>query len=433
MKTSLNEQRAGCAKAQLASVLGAIAVVGLSLGSAIIVAQQPPAATSPQTPQEYSGAAPGANGQRRGIVADPAHPIMPIGMSAPDFNLKGVDDKMHTLGEYSKAKVLVIVFESDHCPVSENYESRIRAINNDYKDKGVMLVAINPNNPSAVRLNELGYTDLTDSFADMKLRVANRHMTWPFLYDGETQGLATKFGASATPHIFIFDQDRKLRYEGRIDDNQTQALVKSRDARNALDALLAGQEVPVTHTPAFGCSTKWLSKAGDVEAEMEKIKAEPVTLDAVGPADLKTLVANGTSKITVVHFWSTNDKDSASIFHDLQTTYRMYRLRDFNLVTVATNRPEQKEEVMKFLQAQHASSTNYHVDSKNLKEVQAAVGANWKVGESFTMVIAPDGKVLYQKEGKFDIHEMRRAVLANMPDGRAYAGQHAYWSEGTGN
>lgn len=189
----------------------------------------------------------------------------------------------------------------------------------------------------------------------------------------------------------------------------------------------------MTHTPAFGCSTKWLSKSGDVEAEMEKIKAEPVTLDAAGPDELQKLVANGTSKITVVHFWATNDKDNATIFHDLQTTYRMYRLRDFNLVTVATNRPEQKDEVMKFLQAQYASTSNYQVNTKDLKVVQAAVGAHWKAGDSFTMVIAPEGKVLYQKEGTFDIHEMRRAVLANMLDGRAYAGQHAYWSEGAGN
>jgi peroxiredoxin len=333
------------------------------------------------------------------------------------------------LGEYSGAKVLAIVFESDHCPVSENYESRIRAIYNDYKDKGVTLIAINPNNASAVRLNELGYTDLTDSFADMKLRVANRHMTWPFLYDGETQALATKFGASATPHIFIFDQDRKLRYEGRIDDNQTQALVKSRDARNAIDALLAGQEVAVTHTPAFGCSTKWLSKSGDVEAEMEKIKAEPVNLNAAGPDDLKKLRSNGTGKIVVVHFWSTACKDCTTTFHELETTYRMYRLRDFDFVTVAMDKPAQKDVVMNFLKAQYASSPNYQVDTKDMKAAQTAFGAQWKAGESFTMVIAPDGKVLYQKAGPFDIHEMRRAVLANMPDGRAYAGQHAYWSE----
>ena len=345
----------------------------------------------------------------------------------------GVDDKMHTLAEYSQAKVLAIVFESDHCPVSENYESRIRAIYQDYKDKGVALVAINPNNPSAVRLNELGYTDLTDSFADMKLRAANRHMAWPFLYDGETQALATKFGASATPHIFIFDQDRKLRYEGRIDDNQTQALVKTQDARNALDALLSGKEVAVTHTPAFGCSTKWLSKSGDVAAEMVKIKAEPVKLDAAGPDDLKKLRANGSGKIVVVNFWSIACKDCANTFHDLQTTYRMYRLRDFNLVTVATDSPAQKDAVMAFLQQQYASSTNLLLDPRDLKAVQASFGTSWKTGDSFTMVIAPDGKVIYQKAGKFDIPEMRRAVLANMPDGRAYAGQHAYWSEAAGN
>ena len=345
----------------------------------------------------------------------------------------GIDDKMHTLKDYSGAKVLAIVFESDHCPVSENYESRIRAIYNDYKDKGVQLVAINPNNPKAVRLNELGYTDLTDSFADMKLRAANRHMAWPFLYDGETQALATKFGASATPHIFIFDQDRKLRYEGRIDDNQTQALVKTHDARNALDALLAGQEVAVTHTPAFGCSTKWLSKSGDVEAEMEKIKAEPVKVEAASVDDLKKLRGNGSGKIVVVNFWSTGCKDCAATFHDLETTYRMYRLRDFDLVTVAMDGPGQKDAEMAFLQQQYASGTNLQVDTKDLKGVQAAFGASWRPGDSFTMVLAPDGKVIYRKEGPLDIHEMRRAVLANMPDGRAYAGQHAYWAEAAGN
>jgi peroxiredoxin len=377
-------------------------------------------------------ATPAAPVVHRGIQADLSHPILPIGSPAPDFSLKGVDDKTHTLGEYSKAKVLAIVFESDHCPVSENYETRIRAIYKDYTDKGVALVAINPNNASAVRLNELGYTDLTDSFPDMKIRVANRHMDWPFLYDGDTQALAQKFGASATPHIFIFDQDRKLRYEGRIDDNQTQSLVKSHDARNALDALLAGKEVAVTHTPAFGCSTKWLSKAGDVEAEMTRIKAEPVKLDVATADDLKKLRANGSSKVLVVNFWSTGCKDCAPVFHDLETTYRMYRLRDFNFVTVATDNPNQKEKVMQFLQSQYASSPNMQVDTANLKEVQATFGAKWKAGEPFTMVIAPDGKVIYQKAGTFDIHEMRRAVLANMPDGK-YSGQHAYWAEVAGN
>ena len=389
-------------------------------------------------PPTYSGAQTGSGsgtpqGQaRRTIQPDLSHPILPTGSPIPTFSLKGIDDKTHTLADYANAKVLAIVFESDHCPVSENYESRIRAIYDDYKGKGVQLIAINPNNPSAVRLNELGYTDLTDSFPDMKLRAANRHMDWPFLYDGETQALATKFGASATPHIFLFDQDRKLRYEGRIDDNQTRSLVKSNDARNALDALLSGKEVPVAHTPAFGCSTKWLSKAGDVQAEWEKIKAEPVSVETATTADLQKLRANGTSKITVVHFWNTACKDCAKTFQDIQTTYRMYRLRDFNFVAISTDDPAKKEAVLKTLQNEYASNPNYQVDTKNLKAVQQTVGATWKPNTSYTMVILPDGKVVYQKEGSFDIHEMRRTILANMPDGRAYAGQHEYWSEVAG-
>ena len=222
-------------------------------------------------------------------MSNTEHPLMPIDTSAPDFALKGTDDQVHTLAEFSKAKLLVVMFESIHCPVSENYESRMRELYDTYHDKGVAFVAINPNNPSAVRLDELGYTDLTDSPADMKIRVKDKQIPWPYLYDGDTQSTVQKFGAVATPHVFIFDQDRKLRYEGRIDDNQNQKLVKVHDANDAIEALLQGKEVAVAHRPAFGCSTKWLSKAGDVQREWTKIIAEPVVIKPASAADLTSL------------------------------------------------------------------------------------------------------------------------------------------------
>ena len=123
----------------------------------------------------------------------------------------------------------------------------------------------------------------------MKIRAAFRGIEWPYLYDGETQGVSIKFGAVATPHIFIFDKARKLQYQGRIDDNQREELVKTQDARNALDALLAGKPVPVAETNAFGCTTKWMSKATGVEQEWARIQAEPVTVDMVGAEELKKL------------------------------------------------------------------------------------------------------------------------------------------------
>ena len=96
--------------------------------------------------------------------------MLPIGSPLPDFSLPGVDGKTHKASEYAGTKLLAIVFESNHCPVSQLYESRIEKLYEDYRKKGMGLVAINPNNPKTVRLDELGYTDVTDSLPEMKLR-----------------------------------------------------------------------------------------------------------------------------------------------------------------------------------------------------------------------------------------------------------------------
>ena len=320
-----------------------------------------------------------------------------------------------------------MVFECNHCPVSQLYESRIEKLYRDYKNKGVSFVAINPNNPKSIRLNELGYTDVTDSLEEMKIRTAFRRIEWPYLYDGETQGVSIKFGVVATPHIYLFDQARKLQYQGRIDDNQREELVKSQDARNALEAMLAGKPVPVTDTNAFGCTTKWMSKATGVEEEWAKIQAEPVTVDMVGPDDLKKLRENSGGKVLLVNFWSTGCAVCESQFFDLETTYRMYRLRAFDFVTVATDAPDKAPAVLAFLKKQYASSPNKQFASADVAAMQAAWGAKWKAGTPFTAVIGADGKVLYQKEGKIDILEVRRTILTAMPDTRSYIGQQAYW------
>ena len=363
----------------------------------------------------------------RGIQPNLEHPILSIGSPAPDFALPGVDGKTHKLSDYASAKILAIVFECNHCPVSQLYESRIEKLYRDYKNKGVAFVAINPNNPKSIRLNELGYTDVTDSLAEMKIRTAYRSIEWPYLYDGETQGVSIKFGVVATPHIYLFDQARKLQYQGRIDDNQREELVKTQDARNALDAMLTGKPVPVTDTNAFGCTTKWMSKATGVEEEWAKIQAEPVTVDTVGPEDLKKLRENAGGKVLLVNFWSTGCVACESQFFDLETTYRMYRLRAFDFVTVATDGPDKAAAVQAFLKKQYASSPNKQFASTDVAALQAAWGTKWKIGTPLTMVVGTDGKVLYQKEGKIDILDVRRTILAAMPDTKSYIGQQAYW------
>src|SRR5580658_643134 len=204
------------------------------------------------------------------ILAEDNPPTLAIGAAAPDFSLPAVDGKTYHLQDFASSKVLVVVFTCVHCPTAQLYEGRIKKLAADYRDRDVALVAIQPNNPKAVRLDELGYTDLADSLPEMKIRADYRHFNFPFLYDGETQSVARAYGPTATPHLFVFDQERKLRYEGRVDSSPREALAKRQDARLAIDAVLAGEPVKMEKTPTVGCSIKWAYKQTGGEAEMAR-------------------------------------------------------------------------------------------------------------------------------------------------------------------
>ena len=357
-----------------------------------------------------------------------AHPTLPIGSPAPDFVLPGIDDKIHKLADYTDSRILAVMFLCNHCPTSQLYEGRAKKLVNDYSGKGVAFVAIQPNDPKAVLLSELGYTDVSDSLEEMKIRATYRHFNFPYLYDGETQAVTQAYGAQATPHVFLFDKDRVLRYEGRIDNAQRESLVKIHDVRDALDAMLAGKPVAVPHTPAFGCSTKWKSKIDSQLREMQKIEAEPVTVEMATADDLKKLRMNPTGKVLLVNFWATWCGPCLTEMPGIETTFRMFRRRDFDLVTVAANYPDEKAGVLKMLQQQHASSRNLLFASEDTYAMQAAFEAKWEGGVPFTMVIAPGGKVLYQQQGEIDILEVRRVILANL-ENETYVGHPGYWAK----
>jgi thiol-disulfide isomerase/thioredoxin len=358
---------------------------------------------------------------------DSAHPTLAIGSAAPDFSLPGIDGRTHTLAEYKDAKVLAIVFTCDHCPTAQLYETRLKKLVEDYKGQSVQFVMIEPNDPEAVRLDELAWTDVGDGLEDMKVRAAYRHFNFPYLYDGATQQTANAYGPKATPHVFIFDAARKLRFEGRIDNSQRESLVTTQDTRAAIDELLAGKPVTVSHTGVFGCSTKWKSKIASGAAYLKKIEAEPVTLEDASADTLKKLRANPTGKLLLVNFWATWCGPCVVEFPDLETTYRMFRSRDFDMVTVAANLPDEKPGAMKFLLKQHASGRNLIFASTDTYAMQAAFDPKWESGVPYTVLLGTDGTVLYKQVGDLDVMALRRVILANLPD-ESYLGHRAYWA-----
>jgi peroxiredoxin len=264
----------------------------------------------------------------------------------------------------------------------------------------------------------------------MKIRVDYKHLRYPYLYDGETQSVTRAYGPQATPHIFIFDKERKLRYEGRIDNSYRMEQVKTQDARNAIDALLAGKEIPVTHTGVFGCSTKWQEKQASRIEALRKIEEEPVRLDMATAEELKKLRSNPAKHMLLVSFWATWCGSCIEEFSDLEDTYLMYKVRDFDLVTVAANMPDEKNSVMKILEKKHATSRNLLFASDDTQALQKAFDPTWESAVPYTVLIDADGKILYRKTGSVDILELRRKILASLPSD--YIGFNRYWETGSG-
>ena len=356
------------------------------------------------------------------------NPTLKVGALAPDFSLEGIDGKKHTLAEWESAPVLAVMFICNHCPASQLYEDRIIKMVNDYKSKGVQFIAIQPNAVAALAPHELNFADVDDSLASMKIHAKFKQFNFPYLYDGDTQSIAHLYGPKNTPHIFVFDKERKLRYQGRIDDAMRADHVKVNDARDAIDQLLAGQLVAYPERPVFGCSIKWKHQTDRREDEMKEWMAQPVKLEAIDAAGLRKLRSNPDKKYLMINFWATWCGPCVEEFDDILKTHLWYRSRDFELVTVSADAPEAKAAVLKFLNQHHSAVRNYQFATDDVYAMQAAFDKSWDSGVPFTMILDPDGKVIYQEAGEISMLKMRRTILSYLPD-LGYIGNSAYWAK----
>ncbi len=348
----------------------------------------------------------------------PSYPTLAIGAQAPDFDLPGIDGQRHTLASFGRAMVLGIVFTANHCPTAQAYEERIARLDADFRDRGVQLVLVSPNDPLALRLDEQGYTDLGDTLEEMKERARERGWRFPYLYDGETQAMAHRYGPVATPHVFVFDAERKLRFAGRVDDNENPARAKTADARQAIEAVLDGRPVPVETTKVFGCSVKWAEKRAWVKEGFEQWEKEPVTLVKLDVAGARALRRGDSKKLRLVNVWATWCGPCVVEFPQLVALNRIYRGRDFEVVTVDADPTENQGKAKAFLEAQHASMHNLAFDQADPYALIEALDPKWQGALPYTLLIAPGGKVLYRSEGLLEMKPLRKAIVEWL--GRTY-------------
>jgi len=361
------------------------------------------------------------------VHAAPA--TLTIGSSAPDFKLKGfivaeravaadqpsaslqIKERQYSLTDFDEARILVLIFTCNHCPTAQAYEKRIMQLVADYEDRGVAIVAITPNNPQAVRLDELGYTDLDDSYEDTQIRALERGFNFPYLYDGDEQAMARAYGPVATPHVFVFDRARKLRYTGRIDNAENPAEVTQHETRDAIEALLAGREPAVTTTRTFGCSLKWADKIKSAQTALEKWNQEEVNIEPISAFAVKQLAENNTDRLRLVNVWATWCGPCIVEFPELVTINRMYRNREFEMISINLDVSTRRTQAQAFLKKQAASFRNFIYDSSDKDALAEALDPTWNGAMPHTVLIAPGGRIIYRHTGMIDALEVKRAIV----------------------
>ena len=361
----------------------------------------------------------------------PGFKELAIGDSAPDFRLVGIDDQFMELGDFKDAKVLAVAFTSNHCPTSNGAFPRLIKMYREMKGRGFDVVAINPNHPDGLRPDELGYSKYGDSFEEMKGHARDQGFPFPYLYDGDTQATAMAYGCLATPHIFLFDENRKLRYKGRIDDSRFpgDGHVTAADLRNAVAALLDGKPVPVEVTRPIGCSTKWRTKKEQVLKDDEKWASLPVAIEAIDAAGVAKLRANATNKYRLVNVWSTSCAPCVEEFPGLVKVARRMGLRPFEMITISTDAPEDKAKAEAFLRKFHAglpahlkaglekegrTTNSYLFGGASLDPLIEALDPEWDGPQPHTLFIKPGGGIAFRHSGIISEKELLGKVLEVM-------------------
>ncbi len=354
-----------------------------------------------------------------GLFAQKIKPLK-IGDKAPYFELPGVDGKMYNLDSFNKSDILVIVFTCNHCPTSQAYENKIIKMAKDFSNISISFVAISPNDPDAIPLEDLAYSDIGDSFEEMKIRAKDKIFNFPYLYDGKNQEVSKKYGLQATPHVFIFDKERILRYQGRFDNIENPYREPTeKDARAAILALFTHIDVIEKTTKVFGCPVKWSTDIPWKNKIDETWNKKSVKLENINYEKLNKLIINFNDNILLLHIWSLNSNSIDNDLKNIVEIHRMYNSRFFEASTLIIDDNDSYDKALDILKQKNVAFCNYYFNSELNRNIIKIIDTDWDGKAPYTLMIAPEGEILFKWKGELNPLEVKKIIINEI--GRYYA------------
>ena len=329
-------------------------------------------------------------------------------LTLPKFLLPGISDKYYKNNDFNKSGNLGIVFLSNHCPISQKFQdylvdlkSMIDSTENDF-------FVVSPNNESAIDPDDLAYSDLGDSFLEMKTRAKHKNYNFPYLYDGKRQELTNALNVKVTPSAFVFNKNRKLTYFGRIGGNNEIKDITELDFYKAL--MRSNLETTLIKTQVYGSKVKVADDIKTTEAKLKRYSKETVKLSVLEKRNLDFIKRIQIGKLKLIYIWANNDKEKRDNLLAISNIHKTYRKRGLAVITVCVESSENANLIRNELERAQLSALNFLVEGQDFSPLTSFVPNSVK---SITplCVLVNKQKVIHHQGGKVENHILRRKIL----------------------
>ena len=332
-------------------------------------------------------------------------------ISLPDFELTSTSGKIYSRDDFDDKKLLAIVFLSNHCRVSQIFQNHIMQIKKLFAQESVSIIAVSPNYEDAILPDELAYSDLGDSFEEMKKRAYRKKYNFPYLYDGKDQAITKEIGVKITPTVFIYNQKRNLVYEGKIGNHETPNRLETSDLHHNLKENLVTASTKTKRTKVFGTSIKFKDDLPIAEKVHARNARETVKLTQANEKKLSFYLTHKTYKPKLFYVWQSEDKECRDNLVKLSSVYKIFRKRGLRVFTVCISNMDNFEKALDHLKQSQMSSMNFIVSGHEIGPLTKVAPKGLQQITPFFRLIGSDGKMLTGGRGEISSDRLRIEIL----------------------